>query len=257
MNEALLAWNAAALLIYMTIAFVWAYQRKRLDTVDAAWGGGFVVAAWLVAGLELEFRTVLIAVLVDLWAIRLTHHLLNRVISKPKDDERYTEIAQKWNKKYFWPRAYVSVFLLQGLLILLISLPVVTAAGTTLDWAPALAVLGTVVWVKGFVVEAVADKQLRDFMGDKKNKGKVLQTGLWRRSRHPNYLGEVTQWFGIAIIACGASWGWVGLLGPVGLMLLIRFVSGVPPIEKHKANDAEYRAYMQRTNAILPKLGTS
>lgn len=257
MNEALLAWNAAALLMYMSVIFFWAYQRKRLDTVDAAWGGGFVVVAWLVAGLELEFRTILIAILIDIWAIRLTHHLLNRVFSRSEDDERYNQIARKWNKKYYWQRAYVSVFLLQGLLILVISLPVMTAAGVTLAWAPALAVIGTLVWLKGFVIEAVADKQLHDFIADKKNKGKVLQAGLWRRSRHPNYLGEITQWYGIAIIACGASWGWIGLLGPTVLALLIRFVSGVPPIEKRKAQDPDYQAYMHQTNAIIPKLKIS
>lgn len=254
MNSALFAWNAAALFVYMTIIFGIAYKRKRLDTVDAAWAGGFVVVAWLTAGLELEFRTLLIAVLVDIWAIRLTHHLINRVTSKPKDDERYTELASKWNKKYYWPRAYASIFLLQGILILLVSLPVVTATGDSLGFAPLLAVLGTALWVAGFVTEMLADRQLRIFLANKNNKDKVLDKGLWSRSRHPNYLGEIMQWYGIGIIACGASWGWIGLLGPIILSVLIRFISGVPPIERRKANNPDYRKYMQKTGAILPKL---
>lgn len=256
MNKALIIWNLAAVTIFMTIAFAAAYRRKRLDTVDAAWGIGFVIVAWLVAGLELQFRTLLIAVLVDIWAIRLTNHLTNRIRSKDKDDERYTVIARNWSKKYYWLRAYVSVFLLQGLLIVIVSLPVTFAAGESLPLAPLLAVIGTAVWLLGFCVESLADRQLRTFIAQPSNKGKVLDTGLWSRSRHPNYLGEITQWFGLGIIALGASWGWLGLIGPVVLMLLIRFVSGVPPIEKAKKKDPAYREYMRKTNPILPKLSS-
>lgn len=158
MNLALIAWNAGALVLYMTVCFAIAYRRKRLNTVDAAWGGGFVVAAWLVAGLELQFRTVLIAVLVDIWAIRLTHHLLNRVLSNPEDDPRYTEIARKWNPKYYWPRAYASIFLLQGLLVLIISAPTVFAAGTSVQYAPLIIAVGVAVWLVGFITETIAFK---------------------------------------------------------------------------------------------------
>jgi steroid 5-alpha reductase family enzyme len=257
MNLSLIAWNAAALGIYMTVAFAFAYKRKKLSIVDAAWGGGFVIAAWLVAGLELQWRTVLIGILVDIWAIRITNHLANRVLESKEDDPRYVEISRKWNPKTFWQRAYVSVFLLQALLVVIISLPVVFAAGESLKYAVPFAMIGTTVWLTGFVTETIADRQLARFVADKKNKGKVLDTGLWQRTRHPNYLGEITQWYGIAIIACGASWGWLGLLGPLTLTVLIRFISGVPPIEKSKAKDPNYQKYMQHTNAILPKLRAS
>lgn len=254
MNLALIAWNAAALAVYMTIAFALAYRRKKLSVVDAAWGGGFVLAVWLVAGLELQWRTALIGILVDIWAVRITYHLANRVLSSKEDDPRYTAISRKWNPKRYWLRAYVSVFLLQGMLILVISLPAVFAAGQSLSYAGPLAIVGTAVWLVGFIVESLADRQLARFVANKNNKGKVLSTDLWKRTRHPNYLGEIMQWYGIAIIACGASWGWLGLLGPLTLNVLIRFISGVPPIENSKANDPGYQKYMQRTNAILPKL---
>lgn len=250
----LLLWNAAALLLYMSIAFAVSYKRGRLDTVDSAYGGAFVVVAWLVAGLELEFRTVLIAILIDVWAIRLTNHIVQRSAKSNKDDQRYTDIAAKWGERRKWPRAYLSIFIVQCLAVLLISLPTVFASGESVRYAMLITVIGTVIWAKGFVIEMIGDYQLKKFISDKANKGKVLETGLWKYTRHPNYLGEITQWYGIGIIACSAAWGWIGLLGPLFLTVLIRYVSGVPPIENRKRQDPAYKAYMDRTNAIFPKL---
>lgn len=248
-----LVWNAIALFAYMTVVFAIAYRRKRLDTVDAAWGGGFVVAASLVAGIQPSVRTILIVILVDIWAIRLMNHIIARSQKSSKDDPRYTELTKKWSKQNYWQRAYVSIFLLQGLLVLIVSLPTVFATGESLQYATPIMVVGTVVWLIGFVTEAIGDRQLRNFISKKTNKGKVLDVGLWRYTRHPNYLGEIVQWYGIGIIACSAAFGWIGLIGPVVLNLLIRYVSGVPPIENRKKQDPAYASYMQRTNALLPK----
>ena len=245
--------NAVALLVYMTAIFGVAYYRKRLDTVDAAWGGAFVVAATMVAGIQPTLRTIVIAILIDIWALRLSNHIIERIRSHDQDDPRYTELASKWKGDY-WQRAYVSIFLLQGLMALLISLPTVFATGDDNAWATPLLIIGGLVWLAGFVTEALGDRQLRAFLADKTNKGKVLDQGLWRYTRHPNYLGELTQWYGIGIIACGAQWGWIGLVGPILLNILIRFISGVPPIENRKKKDKAYAAYMTRTNPILPRL---
>lgn len=253
MNGWLILWSALALLVYMTAAFAVAYQRKRLDVVDAAWGGGFVVVAWLIAGLNLYSRTLLLAVLIDIWAIRLTNHIIERSRNRHQDDPRYAQMTAKWRPEFYWLRAYISVFLLQGLLILIISLPVLFISNQPLKQAPAIMVIGTIVWLVGFVTEAVADRQLQRFVGNSKNKGKVLDSGLWRYSRHPNYLGEIIEWYGLGIIACGVRFGWIGLLGGVFLNLLIRFVSGVPPIENRKQKSKAYAEYMKRTNALLPK----
>lgn len=252
MNIALIAWNAAALLMYMTIVFAIAYKRKRLDTVDVAWGGAFVVAAAMVAGLEPQPSTILILLLVNTWAIRLSSHILDRVQKHKTDDPRYTEIAKKWDKQTYWQRAFFSVFLLQGFIALVVSLPTVFAAGEPLKVATPIMIVGTAVWLLGFMIEALADRQLSQFLIN--GQGKVLDRGLWRYSRHPNYLGEITQWYGIGIIACSSSYGWIGLIGPLVLNVLIRFVSGVPPIERRKANDPAYKQYMQHTWPILPKL---
>ena len=252
-NPWLLLWNALAVLAYMSVVYAVARKRKRLDTVDAGWGVGFVVIASLTAGLYLEPRTILILILVDIWAIRITNHLANRVLASKADDARYTEISQKWAPKSYWLRAYFSIFLLQGFLVWVISLPVLFATNESLSGWQTWAVIGTLVWLVGFVVETIADRQLKNFIASPANKKKVLDTGLWRYSRHPNYFGEITQWFGIGLIACGASYGWLGLVGPITLMLLIRFISGVPPIENRKKHEPAYAEYMQKTNPIWPK----
>lgn len=249
----LLAWNAIALFIFMTIIFAVAYRRKRLDTVDAAWGGAFVVAGTMVAGLEPNLRTITIAVLIDIWALRLSSHILDRIRKHQEDDPRYVELARKW-KGNFWRSAYLRIFMVQGIAALLISLPTVFAANEDNRYVIEFLAVGVTVWLVGFITEMIGDRQLRDFLADTKNKGKVLDQGLWRYTRHPNYLGELTQWYGIGIIACGAAWGWIGLAGPLLLNILIRFVSGVPPIENRKKKDKAYAAYMTRTNAILPRL---
>lgn len=240
--------NAALLLAYMSLWFVAARLRKRLDTVDIAWGLGFVVVAWASALLRHSTRSWVIAVLVSIWGLRLASHIYRRAKTK-KEDPRYEDLARKW-KGNFWLRAYLSIFLLQGLLIWVVSLPIVMATNHQLrDWSW-LTVAGGLVWLTGFVIEAVADRQLAGYLRLPK-KPKVLQKGLWKYSRHPNYFGELTQWWGIGIIALQAHRGWIGLLGPAVLSVLIVFVSGIPPIEKRRAKDPAYRAYQKKTSPLI------
>lgn len=246
----LLVANAIAILVVMTGAFLVAKRRKRLDTVDSAWGMAFAVAAAVSAGYDFQLRTLLLLVLVDIWAVRLTSHLLDRS-RRSKEDPRYTELSKKW-KGNFWARAYLSVFLVQALLVWVISLPVVMAAGKSNAYATLFTILGTAVWLKGFVIETIADRQLAKFRGASKNKNEVLQTGLWRYSRHPNYYGEISQWFGVGLVACAAHNGWIGLAGPLVLALTIIYVSGIPPIEKRHAGDLKYQEYKRHTSALIP-----
>lgn len=235
------------LFIYMSLAFMVAKWRERLDTVDIAWGPAFVTVAWLTVGLKPSFRSWLIVALVSVWAIRLASHILQRARTTG-EDPRYLELTKKW-KGDLWANAYPRIFLLQGLLVWIVSLPVMVASDTLVGWQW-LTWLGLLVWLKGFVVETVADRQLAEFL-QRTKRPKVLQTGLWRYSRHPNYYGEILQWWGIAVIALQASWGYIGLLGPLVLTFLIVFVSGIPPIEKRRAKDPEYKDYQRRTSALL------
>jgi steroid 5-alpha reductase family enzyme len=246
----LLLINALALFVYMTAWFFVAKQTKKISMVDVVWGGGFLMVAWIAAVQHPSARAELIAILVTLWAVRIMSHLGRRVLHSSDDDPRYVELSKKW-KGNFWLRTYGSIFLLQGFIIMLVTLPVVAAVGEQNPDLAGLSVLGAAFWAVGFMVEMHADKQLRVFLADTKNKGKVMDQGLWKYSRHPNYFGELLQWWAIALIALQTHGGWLGLLGPLTLTILIVFVSGIPPIEKKKKSDPTYAAYMKRTSPLI------
>jgi steroid 5-alpha reductase family enzyme len=246
----LLLVNLTAVLVYMSLWFVVGWRRQKLNTVDVAWGTGFALVAWLVVLQQSTARNILIAVLVSIWAARLTSHLARRVFGG-EEDSRYKELSSKWHGN-FWLRAYLSIFILQGVLVWVISLPVVMAAGPQSEDLAVLSVLGAGLWVIGFGLEATADRQLRQFVNDKTDKSQVMDQGLWRYSRHPNYFGEMLQWWAIGIIALQVQWGWLGLIGPATLTFLLLFVSGVPLVENSKKKDSAYRDYMRRTSIIVP-----
>lgn len=237
------------IIIYMTLWFFVAKRRKRLDTVDAAWGGGFVLVAWLVALQQPTIRTYMVAVMVTAWSVRLTYHLATRG-RRNGEDPRYVELTKKW--KRVWLRAYFSIYLLQGVLLLLVALPIITNAGAPLPELRLLFTAGYAIWAVGFYIEYKADSELQRFKANKKNKGKILDTGLWQYSRHPNYFGELLQWWGIGLIAAQTSFGWLGLAGPLLLTYLIYNVSGVPLVEKRRAKDEHYQEYKKHTNTLLP-----
>jgi steroid 5-alpha reductase family enzyme len=136
-------------------------------------------------------------------------------------------------------------------------LPITTAAGSIVPDRVWLTSTGVVFWTFGFIFESIADRQLARFVGNKANKGKVLSTGLWRFSRHPNYFGELVQWWAIGIIALQTAHGWIGLLGPALLTFLIVFVSGIPPIENRRKDNAAYQAYKKRTSPLIPQIPRS
>lgn len=241
--------NLLVVFLYITLAYGIARWRRRLDTVDIAWGIGFMMLAWSSWAQHHSGRSLLLAILVSIWGFRLAIHIARRSLSGP-DDRRYVELTKKWRGN-IWTRAYFSIFLVQGALVWIIGLPLGIATGRPLDGLGWLSVVGLIVWLGGFTIEATADRQLRNFL-KRPDHPKIMQTGLWRYSRHPNYFGEITQWFGLAIIALQVSYGWVGLIGPLTLGFVIIFISGIPPIEKHRAKDAEYRAYQRRTSPLIP-----
>jgi len=236
---------------YMSVWFLVAKKRKRLDIVDRVWGGGFVLMAWLAVIAQPSVRTYMVAVMVSVWAVRLTSHLSRRG-RLHAEDPRYAELAKKWNTRNIWPRAYRSVFLLQGFLIVIIGMPIIFNVGTALPELRLLFTAGYIVWALGFYIEYRADAQLAEFKSDAANKGKVLDAGLWQYSRHPNYFGELLQWWGIGLIASQTSFGWAALVGPALLTVLIKYVSGIPTVEKHRENDLQYQEYKKHTNPLLP-----
>ena len=239
-------------LMYMTGWFLLALWRRRNDLADIAWGGGFIVAALTAGMLQTGGtpRAWLVVLLVILWGLRLAVHIGLRNMGKGEDD-RYRKWREEWGKHWLL-RSFLQVFLLQGFLIYLMSIPVIWMILTgPSDWTR-LDALGLAVWIIGFFFEAVGDFQLAQFKKDPANRGKIIQQGLWRYSRHPNYFGEVTLWWGIYLMALSAPGGWVTIIGPLTITFLILKVSGIPLLEKKYADNAAFQEYARRTSVFFP-----
>jgi steroid 5-alpha reductase family enzyme len=235
----------------MLLWYVVAQVRQRNDVADIAWGGGFAVAALaaLVTTPPATGRAWLATGLVSVWGLRLAVHIARRSRGRG-EDPRYRAWRQTWGR-HAAVRALLQVFLLQGALILLISLPVLWLVRAPARPPGVLDALGATVWLAGFLVEAVADRQLARFRRTAALAGRVLQTGLWRYSRHPNYFGEVTLWWGVYVMALGVPGGWRTVVGPVTITVLILGVSGIPLLERRYRGNLEYEAYRRRTSAFV------
>ncbi len=236
----------------MTLWFFVAQILKRNDVADIAWGLGFILIAFCLYirnGISID-RGLLSLILVVVWGTRLSYYILKRNIRKP-EDKRYATWRIEWGR-WFVLRSYLQVFLLQGILLLLIVTPV--SITTVLRGGPInlLDVLGICVWLFGFYFESVGDKQLKKFLANPDNKGKVLDTGLWKYTRHPNYFGEVTQWWGLWIIALSVPYGFFGIIGPLTITFLILKVSGVPMLEKGMAMNPLFDEYRKKTSVFIP-----
>ncbi len=235
------------------VAFGVALLRgRRYDLIDAAWGVMFIAIAWAyVAITPWNWASALMAVLVSVWGGRLAWHIFWRWARAPGEDRRYSELRQRWLQRAIALQVFVRIYLVQVVLAVIIALPIALfiAVGPKLDWFVAA---GALVWLVGVTAETVADAQLKAFKATKNSAGKIMSQGLWRYSRHPNYFGEMLLWWGIGIMGLGQVYGFWGLIGPVIITLLLRFVSGVPPAEKSMAKKAGWQQYKARTPAVVP-----
>jgi len=244
--------TAGAVLAYMTAWFVAAQLKGRNDIADVAWGPGFILAAAvsLVAGGHYASRAMLVSLLVLFWGVRLALHIHARNRGKG-EDPRYRQWREEWGR-WFVLRSFLQVFMLQGVLLVLVAVPVIfvnASPPTPLRW---LDVLGLLLWITGFIFEAVGDWQLLFFIRNPANKGKLMTSGLWRYTRHPNYFGEVTLWWGIWLMALAAPGGWFTIIGPLTITFLILKISGIPMLEKHYEGRADFEEYKRRTSPFFP-----
>lgn len=227
--------------------------RKNVTHVDSMWSLFLMLAAYSYA-LKLNAlspRTFLVLFLVSLWAVRLCVYLTWRNWG-PHEDHRYVAIRQN-NEPHFWLKSIYIIFGLQAVLAWIISMPLFGAIESKV-LLTRLDVLGGIVFTIGFVWEAIADWQLSIFKANPNNKGKVLNTGLWRYSRHPNYFGECCVWWGFYLIAA-AGGAWWTIVGPMLMTLLLLKVSGVALLEKDIAERRPaYLSYIQNTNSFIPWL---
>lgn len=242
----------AIILVYMSLLFLVALVRRDNSIADIGWGFGFIVVGLSVLFIQADFssRQILLISLVVLWGIRLSGRILKRNWGKG-EDFRYRKWREEWGK-WFLLRSYLQVFILQGFFMWLISLPLIITGANSAQGLGWLDYAGLAVWLTGFFFEAVGDWQLDRFLADKKNRGKILDTGLWHYTRHPNYFGEVVMWWGIYIISLSQPWGWAGIIGPITITVLILFVSGVPMLERSMASNPVFKDYARKTSIFLP-----
>lgn len=245
---------AAVLFTYMSFWFVVSLVKKRNDVADVAWGLGFVLLAWLAFfiadGDFANVRALLVNVLVSVWGLRLAWHIHTRNKGKT-EDYRYLAWRKEWGK-WFYLRSYAQVYLLQGFLLFLIVSPVLVVHSNPGSALGVLDVVGVAVWLLGFYFEVVGDVQLARFIKDPANKGRLMTTGLWAYTRHPNYFGEVTQWWGIWLIVLSVSNGVFAIIGPLTITFLILKVSGIPMLEKKMEENPEFAEYKRKVSKFIP-----
>jgi steroid 5-alpha reductase family enzyme len=242
--------SAGGLLALMVAAWLASIALRDVSIVDAVWGLGFVLVAWIAfaVGDGDAARRTLVAVLVSVWGVRLAGYIVRRKLRTPGEDARYTKWREASN--HFVAVSLVTVFLFQGLLVWVVSLALQGNASSS-DGLGALDLAGVALWAVGLFFEAVGDAQLARFKADPRNRGTVMDRGLWRWTRHPNYFGDFCVWWGFGLIALGAG-AWWGLIGPVVMTVLLTRVSGKDHLERHMSDRPGYREYVQRTSGFVP-----
>jgi steroid 5-alpha reductase family enzyme len=239
----------------MALAWHVVVTSGRSGWADTFWSltvgiAGIVAALWPLG--ELTARNWLVAVIVAFWSGRLGFHIARRTL-KGSDDPRYAELKRGWGDDY---RPQLLIFLqIQAAVALILALAVMAAANNPAP--PGIGdALGVIIAVAAILGEATADAQLSRFARNPANRGKVCDTGLWAWSRHPNYFFEFLYWVALAPIGIGHGWGWLTLAAPGMMFVLLRYVSGVPPLEQHmlRSRGDAFAAYQRRVPPFFPKL---
>ena len=248
----LLGWAVVAALQ----AALYLRQRRTRDAtlVDAGWAFSLALLAVLYAVLApgaVEHR-VLVAIVVSVESLRIAWLVFRRI--GHGEDRRYAELRTRWRERGREQASFAVFFQAQAFLAALLSLPFLLAAFNESDGLEPLEWAGAALWVVAAGAEAVADRQLTAFKARPESKGKTMRGGLWRYSRHPNYFFQWLTWVAYALIALAAPYGWLGLSAPLLMLLLIVFVTGIPPSEEQalRSRGDDYRHYQRETSAFVP-----
>jgi len=242
------------IMVLMTCLWIISIIIKNVSIVDIFWGLGFVITCgyYFLNSNGNSSRKVLLISLVVIWGVRLSVYLAWRNLGKG-EDFRYREFRKKYGEKRYWWISFFQTFLLQGILMWLISAPLLGAQFSGKEISPGITdYVGIALWAIGFAFEAGGDLQLALFRSDPLNRGRVLDKGFWRYTRHPNYFGDSAVWWGFGLI-CLASGSYLPIFGSLLMTALIIKVSGVALLEKSlKENKPEYKEYIEKTSAFLP-----
>jgi steroid 5-alpha reductase family enzyme len=238
---------------YVSVWFVISLLIKRNDIADIAWGLGFVAIVFFLYFTHTPtLQSGIVYILTIIWGIRLAIHIGLRSKGKT-EDFRYKKWRDEWGK-YFVLRSFLQVYLLQGFFMWVISLPIIVVSTVKNQTTSPFILAGSIIWLVGFLFESIGDYQLMLFVKRKQNKSDIMQTGLWKYTRHPNYFGEVLVWWGIFIIVVPLPYGIWAIMSPITISFLLLYVSGIPMLEaKYELNQA-FQAYKKRTSAFFPML---
>jgi steroid 5-alpha reductase family enzyme len=250
---------AAALAVLFVGLWVVSLGLSDVSIVDPVWGPAFVVVALvcLLAGEASrggggEARRWLLFALTAVWGLRLGGYLLVRKLGDPEEDRRYAAMRERRGKTSFALYSLGVVFLLQGLLVLIVSLPLQVAAERRTGLG-GVALAGVVLWAVGLFFEAVGDEQMRRFKARPDTGGQVMDRGLWHYTRHPNYFGDFCVWWGLWLVALGAGGTWWTVIGPLVMAFLLIKGSGAALLEKDiSERRPQYREYIERTSGFIP-----
>lgn len=242
---------AITVFLYMLMVFVLALLLRDNSIVDIFWGLGFVVLSLvsLYPFDSQDIKQIVVNSLILVWGIRLSVHIFIRNRGRG-EDFRYANWRRTW--KYFVLRSFLQIFMLQGFFMLIISWPVLHINSNISPDFGMLDVVGILVFLTGFLFEAIGDYQMVVFKKDPANKGKLITTGLWKYTRHPNYFGEALLWWGLWLMALPVVDGIYTVLSPIVITLLLRYISGVPMLEKKYEGRADWGAYKEITPVFVP-----
>ncbi|MBT3981487.1 MAG: DUF1295 domain-containing protein [Bacteriovoracaceae bacterium] len=239
-------------IVYFLVFFLISVLRDDYSSVDSGWSIGIVLSTLLTYYFKTEAQTFyskIIIFLVFIWGARLSLHRLVRNI-RDGEDFRYQNLRIKW-PKFFKTQIFFKVFLVQAILQFVVILPLIVGLNSPLPKIKFRFSLGIIVFIIGFAIESISDFQLFSFKSLKKNHKKVLSSGMWKWCRHPNYLGEITLWWGIFLCCYTKNYKWI-YTGPMMLTLFIAKISGVPLIERRFSHNKDYQLYKDRTGSIFP-----
>jgi len=195
----------------------------------------------------------ILSLMILAWGIRLSFYIYMRNLGKP-EDFRYANWRKDWGKKQPW-MAFYRVFMLQGAIMWVIATPIMFVFTNHNSYPSILGYIGLFIFVFGLFFEGIADRQLKHFKSYPPNKGKIITTGLWKYSRHPNYFGEALLWWGIGLYCFSVSGYWLSFASPLIMSLLLRFVSGVPFLEEKYKNREDFKEYAKITPVFIPFIG--
>lgn len=254
MQELILT-SAIIIFLYMIAWFIVAQLAKNNGLVDIAWGLGFVtVSSYLLFSGDANWNPASIGMwaMITIWGLRLSTHIAYRNWGEP-EDFRYQNFRKAWGK-YQYIGAFFQVFMLQGVIMGIVLAPVyIVFYYKSVEAYPTIwQLLGIFIFLFGFLFESIGDYQLMRFSSQPQNKGHIIQTGLWKYTRHPNYFGEASLWWGIAIYCLSTQYGWGAFIAPIIVTVLVTKVSGIPMLERKYKDRAEFQAYAAHTPAFFP-----